>query len=325
MRFRYFFLYVTYGITAFLFFLVFLFPKDRAATILCEKINAGLAYGQLVIESVVPVFPPGLKAINPVLILHDGNKIEMELIELYPEILSIWKDVKKIDIRAEGYSGKVYGSVELGVLPSKSKSERSSSGSVSIPSSRSAKNIDPYDMAFTMHFENIHVKGLKSYVENIEVVSSFVANANLDYRGYYKKLEQEFYKNIETGSGNGNIKLSECTVQSDNILIKQMGVGEIKFTRIDAEFNKDYDIVNIADLNAQGPDMKIGLKGDLILKAPVEESILNFKGAFQPDSAYISSLSGLASLAMLFSDSAKKGIPFNVTGTLKKPRVTTSP
>lgn len=62
-----------YGLARSFIFLIILFPKQRAATILSEQINAGFIDGQVAIEEVVPILLPiGFKAFNPTIFLNNG-------------------------------------------------------------------------------------------------------------------------------------------------------------------------------------------------------------------------------------------------------------
>ncbi|MBF0302116.1 MAG: type II secretion system protein GspN [Desulfamplus sp.] len=336
MRFKHILFYAVYGLTAFFIFLVVLFPKERAANILCEQINAGFVDGQIGIEEVLPVFPLGLKASHSNILFNDGNQIKMESIALYPEILSLYKDVKKIDVKAQAYGGKIDGSVRLGKV-STQLSE----------SNRLEKTSDkPYDIDFQMELQDIDIKNLKHSLENFDISSSFVINGNLNYRTYIDNITGAKSDNIvkdnnrgiitdnasdsSAGSGSGKMALSQCNLRSNNIFLQQIGIGKVNFTNVDIEWAKNQNILSIQNFDAKGADIKIRLKGDITFKIPQEKSTLNLKGELQPFSANISSsisklTSGLVSLKSLFSGSSKGTIPFTITGTLQKPIVTPLP
>lgn len=333
MRLKYFLLYAVYGLAAALFFLITLFPEERAAYILCKRLNAGFTDREVVMDKVTPIFPLAIKAVNPAILFDDGDEIKMAFISLYPSIFSLYKDVKKIQVKAEGYSGTIDGTVELGSSSSLKSTSPGSEKSLSSANqnSPSENNLDqPYDMALKMRFVDLKIVNLKNSVENIEILSSFNMSGDFNYSGYVENIMNSgsqlqnlsSIRAISTGSGSGNITLSQCTVKSDNIFLKQMGAGEVQFTKIDIKWDKDEKRVNIATLNAEGAGMKIHLKGGVNLKRPLESSTLNFRGDLQPESA-ISPLAGLASLSKLFSDSGDKMVSFRITGTLGAPKVTT--
>ena len=68
-----------------------------------------------------------------------------------------------------------------------------------------------------------------------------------------------------------------------------------------------------------GPQMKITLKGHIILKKHLSSSILKLKGSLQPDPSFLSTFAGISSVSLLFSNFAGAGIPFTITGTLENP------
>jgi len=339
MRVKHFFLYAVYGVAAFIIFLIILFPGERTAYLLCKKINSGLINGAVEIDNVKPLFPPGLKAIKPTITFDDGSKVKMAFIDLYPEIISLYRDVKQIRVMGQAYGGTIGGTVDFGILspsqPSSSRAEGTTSSSSKEESSKSISRVTkPYDMAITMKFADMDIRDLRRSVEDIDIVASFKMSASFNYRGYIEEVNNPEdsdlnsnktinNKSIRRDSGGGNINLSHCTVRSDNVLLKQIGVDEVNFKAIDIAWSKNGDRVNISSLNAEGPYMKIGLKGDLVLKLPIEKSTLNLRGEFRPDPSHLSSFAGLASLATLISGSSKKGISFRITGTFQEPRVVT--
>ncbi|MBF0376661.1 MAG: type II secretion system protein GspN [Desulfamplus sp.] len=305
MRVKHILFYAVYSFAAFFIFLILLFPKEKVADIVCEKLNSKFPGGQIAIQSIAPSFPLSLKAINTSILFNDGNEVKLDSIILAPQILSLYKSIKKIGVKAEAYSGKIDGVIDLEKIKEDSKVRDL------------AKPSSSYDVNLSMVFENLNIKNLKHNVEQFDIASSFIMSGKLNY----STLKAEM-----GGNGNGIIALSKCIVQSNNILLKQIGIEKVSFTDINIEWSKGGDIFNIAVLDAKGSDIKIKLAGKILLNKPVDISTLDLKGEFEPTSANITSiiagLSGLSSLTKILSGSAKKGISFKITGTLQRPRVT---
>ncbi len=345
MKLKHIILYVVYGLAAFFILLILLFPKDRAATILSAHINKGFKDGEVAIKEVVPAFPPGFTAVNSTIFFYaSSNQIDIKSISIYPKIFSLYKDVKQLDLKAQAYQGNIYGTVKWGIVPpKKAKADI-------LKSKSSDKNrVKPYDIDFDIKFNNLNIKDLKLYVENFDIISSFIIGGTINYRTYsevLKYIHEEKIDNIiidnnkdikstndildREGSGSGKIELSECNLKSDNIFLKQIGVGEVNFTNIDIEWEKDQDRLSIINFDAKGTDMKIRLKGDVTLKLPQEMSTLNLKGELEPYSTNLTSsitkfTAGFASLTKFFSGSSKTATPFKITGTFQKPRFTPLP
>ncbi|MBF0573519.1 MAG: type II secretion system protein GspN [Desulfamplus sp.] len=304
MRIKHILFYAVYSCAAFFIFLILLFPKEKVADIVCEKINSKFADGQVVIQSLAPSFPLSLKAINTSILLNDGNEVKLDSIILTPQILSLYKAIKRVDVKADAYGGKIGGVIDLEKVTESGKIKGI------------AKSLPTYDVSMAMGFQNLNIKNLKHTVEKIGISSSFIVNGKLNYSTSKGK----------NGNGDGVIVLSKCIVQSDNILLKQIGIEKVSFTDVSIKWSKSGDIFNIADFDAKGSDIKIKLAGEMLLKKPVDISILDLKGKFQPTSANISSIiagfSGLSSLTKLLSGPSKGGISFKITGTLQRPRVT---
>ncbi|MBF0111433.1 MAG: type II secretion system protein GspN [Desulfamplus sp.] len=299
MKFKHLFLYAIYGFIAFIVFLIILFPKQKAANIISDRLNSRLQGTQIDIQAVEPSFPIGLKAINTSVVLNDGKQIEMESIFIYPEILSLYKDEKKLDIDAKGYGGKIDGEVKF-ALQKIEKSEK-------------------YNTSLNLNFSNLEIKNLKQYVQNIDILASFIMNGSINYKADGQN---------SVGSGNGVVELDQCRLTSENIILKQMGIEELNFTKVDIEWSKEQNILSVANLNAQGNDIKIRLNGNINLKTPKEMSQLDLKGEFEPNSARITSLvagltsgGGIKSLGKLLYGSKKNGIPFKITGTMQNPKI----
>ncbi|MBF0467514.1 MAG: hypothetical protein HQK61_01285 [Desulfamplus sp.] len=354
MKLKRFLLYSLYGAAAFIFFLIILFPEKWAARLLCEDINSGFEDGQVVIEKAVPIFPPGLKAINPTVVFNNGNKIKIEFLDLYPDFFSFYKDVTQIKVKGKAYNGTIEGIVKIGdpvsmpasspspttpttISSSSSSSAATAANSAARFSSSSQNNssqiklIASYNTDISARFADLDIRNLRSSVENIDIFSSFKMRGEVDCRCYSQEFAGVFIQDSQnSGSstrtftscdGSGSITLSDYTVNSDNILLKQMGINKARFEAVDIKWNKTGDTINLVSLNTKGADMKLSLKGSMVIKIPEDNSTLDFSGEFRPSPSHISSFAGLASIAMLFSDSAKKGIPFKIKGTLGNPRV----
>ncbi|MBF0242045.1 MAG: type II secretion system protein GspN [Desulfamplus sp.] len=299
MKFKHLFLYAIYGFIAFIVFLIILFPKQKAANIISDRLNSRLQGTRIDIKAVEPSFPLGLKAINTSVVLNDGKQIDMESIFIYPKILSLYKDEKKLNIDAKGYGGKIDGEVKF-ALQKVEKSEK-------------------YNTSLNLNFSNLEIKNLKQYVQNIDILASFIMNGSINYKADGQN---------SVGSGNGVVELDQCRLTSENIILKQMGIEELNFTKVDIEWSKEQNILSLANLNAQGNDIKIRLNGNINLKTPKEMSQLDLKGEFEPNSARITSLvagltsgGGIKSLGKLLYGSKKNGIPFKITGTMQNPKI----
>ncbi|MBF0210935.1 MAG: type II secretion system protein GspN [Desulfamplus sp.] len=299
MKFKHLFLYAIYGFIAFIVFLIILFPKQKAANIISDRLNSRLQGTRIDIKAVEPSFPIGLKAINTSVVLNDGKQIDMESIFIYPKILSLYKDEKKLNIDAKGYGGKIDGEVKF-ALQKVEKSEK-------------------YNTSLNLNFSNLEIKNLKQYVQNIDILASFIMNGSINYKADGQN---------SVGSGNGVVELDQCRLTSENIILKQMGIEELNFTKVDIEWSKEQNILSLANLNAQGNDIKIRLNGNINLKTPKEISQLDLKGEFEPNSARITSLvagltsgGGIKSLGKLLYGSKKNGIPFKITGTMQNPKI----
>lgn len=294
--------YLLYAVAAFVFFLVLLFPGERTAQYLSQQLNTGFEYGEISIDRVGPSFPPaGAKASRIELIIKDRSTVaqagtvmdqtlNIHSLSIYPRISTLYKSDKYLDFKASAYNGTATGTVQLQPL------------SLQTP---------PSYLSLDMNLSGMEVSELKHHMEGFDVYLSFRINGDITYGGSLRRIDES--------TGVAEVNLSQCVVRSDNAFLKQMKISRLTFETVGIEVKKEKSVVNIHRFDAAGPEMKIKLKGSIILKNPVEASVLKLKGEFQPDSSHISSLSGLSALSMLFTGS-DKGIPFKVTGTLRQPR-----
>ncbi len=347
MGIKIFFFYMLYAVAAFLLFLLLLFPGKRMAQYLSRQINAEFQYGEISIDNIGLSFPPlGVKTSRIEVLLKDqvlknrsgvnqskkvnqsrkanqsgkvdqngkatqnrkplsqadqngkiaqsgkplSQTLNINSLYIYPRIFTLYKNDRYLDFKALAYKGIATGSLQLQSL------------SLLAP---------PSYISVNMNLSDMEVSELKHQMEEFDIYLSFKINGDIMYSGFVQKMDESI--------GVADMILSQCVVRSDNVFLKQMGISELTFTTIEIELKKEKSVVNIQLFDASGPEMKITLKGSIILKNPVQTSILKISGDFQPDSSKISSLSGLSALSMLFTGSGK-GIPFKITGTLKEPR-----
>lgn len=313
MGIRSFCFYLLYAVAALVFFLVLLFPGERAAQYLTRKLNDGFQYGEISISKIAPSFPPaGVKATRirlnlngpgkqPKTGIHQSTKapgrivlnqpLDIQSLSFFPRISTLHKETKRLGFNALAFNGTATGTLDLHPL---------------------SFQAEPSYISLDMNLSGMEVNQLKHRMEGFDIYLSFKVNADITYEGFIRKMEESL--------GKAKMSLSQCVVQSDNPFLQQMNISEVTFTTVGIGVEKEKSVVKIERFDADGPEMKISLNGNIILKKPVEASLLKLNGKVLPDASRLSSLAGFSALSMLFTGSGK-GIPFKIAGTLRQPRV----
>ncbi|MBI9092440.1 MAG: type II secretion system protein GspN [Desulfobacterium sp.] len=277
-------LYLTYAILAFLVFVYLLFPGKQAGRLLADRLNQINRELKVELNPVTPVLPLGLKTLNPAITLFNTTTVTLDSLQFTPNLFSLFKSES---------SGKFSAALLNGIV----------TGHVSAP--RSAA---PSGITLTSTFSELEIAPMAFSTGETDLRSRFTLGGTFDYG-----------TNQTPGNVKGTLRLSNLITEVNNPLLEQLGISEFHFTTVDIDYTIKNNQMEIQGLKALGEEATITLTGTGVLNSPVEKSILNLKGEIRPDTAYLTSFAGLSSVAMLFDDSKKGGIPFTISGTVEKP------
>ena len=107
---------------------------------------------------------------------------------------------------------------------------------------------------------------------------------------------------------------------ANGIKVRGFAVPELSFSTISAKFAVKGDQVDIEDLRADGPQLKLSGAGTVNVRTPPADSVLNLKVTLQPGANSDESIRGLLALVPR-PKNARPDAPMTITGTLAQPRV----
>lgn len=279
--------YFIFFLIAFFVFASILFPGKEAATHLSSLLTARYSPLQIDIQSVTPEFPLGLKFENPKVILNEKTSIKVNLLKINFNLFSVFRKQKRIKIRSGFYDGTLEGSMTLNEtgLPFLSNIALLLSG-VKINDFR-------YKTDFADTLLDLEVAGEYAYFEAGD-----------------KKIP-----------GKGAVHIENFSARMKDSLFNTIGLPLVDFSSIGLEFIQTKNKVTLTRCLAKGSIINVKLTGELAFGSSMETTILNLKGVILPDSIQLNRFARMASPGSATGKSDRKGIEFNISGTLGKPQI----
>ncbi len=322
--------YLLYTVFAFLFFLVVLFPGKILAPALSRKINDNLSRDAVTIDDArLTYLRPGI-ALTPIhLSLSPGlDPLQIEKLSIFPNLLTLMSSTKRVDLKAELYNGTAVGKILLNTPAP-------------------FFNASPDALFFNIDLKAIAIKRMTYKMEGITLDLTFNLKGSVSYthgsatdKGYLKSATDKGYlKSVTAGgemeaghekgafkqqqhdgaSGASRLTLTNAVFQTTDPILQQMKLATLNFSTIKADLILENSRLHVRRLNGVGSELNLSLKGLILLRTPMEQSMLNLEGEVMPKASHLASLSAVAAVSMLFGDSAK-GLPFKLKGTVSKPK-----
>lgn len=124
--------------------------------------------------------------------------------------------------------------------------------------------------------------------------------------------------NIREGQIAGDLDIANGHMEG--IKIKGILVPELNFDTVAAKFAVNGGHIDIEDFRADGREIRATGSGQITVRAPLGDSVLNLKVSLQPGPETNDSIKGLL-LLVPKPKNAKPDAPMTLTGTLAQPRV----
>lgn len=122
----------------------------------------------------------------------------------------------------------------------------------------------------------------------------------------------------ETGQASGEIRLTRAALQEAKI--SGFGVPDIHLDEAKLDFGLQNGRVDVKDFDAKGKEIILAADGQIALRDPVQDSVLNMRATIMPGPEAPDSIRGLLQLIPRPAG-AKPDAPVRVTGTIARPRV----
>lgn len=277
--------YLLFFIVSFLVFCSFLFPGTQIATYINQSLKKQNV--QVDVNTVTLGIPFKLKFENPMIQFGQLTRIQPETIELSMSPISIFKDKKQISIQSDAYQGEVHGQMVLNSIEPLLFSDAKASLS----------GIRINDYQYDTRLANITI--------------------GCDFNGECKQVSNANNKT----SWQGAMLIENFSAQMKNSLFNRLRIPTVDFSEIRLEFSENQNKITIQQCIAKGLVINLKLKGQIDIVFPLSESRLNFQGIVLPDSPYLAKFANMASIKSKVKNIKKSGIPFNIDGRLKNPRI----
>ncbi len=285
MRRRYIFYYLIWGVSAFIGFLVILFPGKEMAETISGGFNRAMPQVQLKLKPFSPTLGPGIATNASQLSLSNGNEIILDRVSILPALFSFAKEQQEIGFTVEMLNGRIVGMVSgpmLGPVPT---------------------------INLEAAYSGLKLKNISYAAQGTDVVLSALLEGDTQFKTTYNSI----------GPGIGTIRLTQCRLQITNAILEQLGIYELFFNNIIIDYRFQKERLEILRCEASGSETDLSMTGDCRIRMPFGKSLLNLKGALQPDPSYLAKFSAISSVASLFNASASTGIAFNITGEAEHP------
>ena len=308
--------YLLYTVFAFLFFLAMLFPGKAVAPALSRKINEHLFRDAVAIDDArLTYLRPGI-ALTPIhlSLSPKSDPLQIERLSIFPNLLTLLSSRKSLGLKAKLYNGTATGEVLL-----------------NYPSP--FFNASPDTLSLTIDFKEIAIKEMTHKMEGITLNFTFDLKGHVSYtqglatgKGHQKSVtgemeaDHEKQQQRDDAFGASQLTLTHATFQTTDPIMKQMKLTTLNFSTIEADLTLENDYLHVRQLNGVGSELNLALKGSILLRTPMTQSVLNLEGEVMPKASHLASLSAVAAVSMLFGNSAK-GVPFKLKGTVSKPKL----
>ncbi len=123
--------------------------------------------------------------------------------------------------------------------------------------------------------------------------------------------------NLAAGQAAGEIEIRGGSVAG--VKVKDMPVPDLHFPQLTTKFSLKSGRLDIQDLHADGDEVKLSGNGQIVLRDPFPDSVLNLKATFQPGSEGDIGKTLIALLPR--PPGGRPDAPVSITGTIAQPRM----
>ena len=286
--------YILYFFAAFIFFAILGFPQKTVGKKLSSTLSKLSPAVSIQMESANPIFPPGIAGKGTMLIFGD-HQIPIDTFRLHVSILDLFRQEKTIRFSSTLLGGVLNGKTE-GVSFSQNNSSRNDFSRM------------------VVNTAGLHFQKLTHSTPDGEVEISFELTGNAICQ-----------KENSHPTTKGTMVLTNVITKMKGSILNRMGIDTLEFSNIEIDFLADKQQISISRCIATGNVITLRLKGRLTpgknaLAFP-EDGSLDLKGFIQPQPGYLPQLASISSVATLFKNNQHQGIPIQITGSLKAPRI----
>ena len=283
------FLYISYIIAAFIFFLYILFPSYAVKTYIEHKLGSINPDLSISINNINPVFPPGVR-LNTVSFYYIRSLLlDAETIKIVPRIFSVFSSKTAFSFKSVAYDGIINGKAIIG----------SNAGHINVDANLSGiqiKDIPAIQIPDGIEKEKYKITGI------------------LDGKVTYSNN-----KGSDRVMG-AKLDVSDCRIKFKEPVFNH---ENFTFSKIEADLAAIKKRLQIKSCTIEGDKVNASLSGSIVTKKNLGSSVLNLKGKIKLKPSFFGNMQKNL-LANIFPKkmSGNGSFSFKIGGTFNNPEFT---
>ncbi len=283
------FLYISYIIAAFIFFLYILFPSYAVKTYIEHKLGSINPDLSISIDNINPVFPPGVR-LNTVSFYYIRSLLlDAETIKIVPGIFSVFSSKTAFSFKGVAYDGIINGKAIIG----------SNAGHIKIDADLSGIQI-----------KDIPAIKIPAGIEKEKYKVSGILGGKVTYSN---NKGSDRVMGAKLGISDCRIKLKEPVFNHETFT----------FSKIEVDLAATNKRLQIKSCTIDGDKVSASLSGSIVTKKNLGLSVLNLKGKIKLKPLFFGNMKKNL-LASIFPEkmSGNGTFSFRIGGTFNNPEFT---
>ncbi|UCD89892.1 MAG: type II secretion system protein GspN [Desulfobacterales bacterium] len=276
-------LYLLFILILTTFFVYYLFPADQIKNYMVYQMNKTHPDINITIDQIKPAFPPGVWLYDVAVVQVNDALLISKQIKIVPNLLSLFGSKIIFFFKANTSDGMINGKGEL------------------------TPNTD---------FRKIHIDATLSNIQ----ISEIGTVKRLTSRNISGILEGHVTYSQDRASGEdvrARLTISDGKI---DLLNPVLMLETIAFNMIESDIVIKNRKVQFKQCRLKGDQMDGNIAGSIILKKPLERSVLKLVGTIRPHPTFLESLEkDLPKQLIPKNFFNKNGLPVKLSGTLEKP------
>lgn len=276
-------LYLLFTLVSTAFFIYYLFPADQIKNYMVFHLNKAHPDINITIDQIKPAFPPGVWLYDVTIYQTNDTLLILKQIKVAPNLLSLFGSKIIFFFKANTCDGMIDGKGEL-----------------------------THDTAF----KNIHIDATFSDIQ----ISEIHALRRLNSRNISGVLAGHVIYSKDPSSGEDVRAMLSISDSEIELLNPILMLESIAFNIIESDIVVKNRKVQFKQCSLKGHQMDGSIAGSIILKKPLERSVLKLVGTIRPNPTFLASLEkDLPKHLIPKKFFSKNGLPIKLSGTIEKP------
>ena len=283
------FIYISYIIAAFIFFLYILFPSDAVKKLIEHKLSGINPDLSISIDNINPVFPPGVR-LNTVSFYYIRSLLlDAETIKIVPGIFSIFSSKTTFSFKGTAYDGIINGRADIG----------GNAGQIKIDADLSEVQI-----------KDIPAIKIPAGIEKEKYKISGILDGKVTYSNN---------KGSDRIMG-AKLEISDCRVKLKEPVFNH---ENFTFSKIEADLAMVKKRFQIKSCTIEGDKVNASLSGSVVTKKNLGSSVLNLNGKIKLKPLFFGNMKKNL-LASIFPKkmSGNSSFTYKIGGTFDNPEFT---